>query len=318
MKKKIIAPLATGLSAFLLCVLLWVVPGCNLKKEDILECRPEFSIPARVPGVQYLEFMAVGDTGTGSDGQEIVAASMRSYALRNPVDFVLLLGDNFYDDGVDSITDHEFQDSFEEMYDPAVLNMPFYVVLGNHDYRGDVQAQLQYSEISDRWTMPGFYYRFSVPGDTDGEILAEFFAIDTTPIDHQENTATQLEWLEQALSASTARWKVVFGHHTIYSNGSHGNSTLMQESIEPLLRTYGVDIYLCGHEHDLQLLQPVGGVHYAISGAGSSPRETRCMENTIYASSLLGFMSFRVSAHEMVILVVRDKGIIDYAHVLNK
>lgn len=317
MKKKI-SVLAAVLNVLLLCAFLWFIPGCNLKKEDILECRPQFSIPPRVPGVHYLEFMAVGDTGTGSDGQEIMAASMRSYALRNPVDFVLLLGDNFYDDGVDSITDHEFQTTFEEMYDPVVLNMPFYVVLGNHDYRGDIQAQLQYSEISDRWTMPGFYYRFAMEGDTEGEILAEFFAINTTPIEDRENTAIQLEWLEQALSASTARWKIVWGHHTVYSNGSHGDSPAMQAAVEPLLLNYGVDLYLCGHDHDMQLLQPVGGVHYAISGAGSSPRETRCEENTIYASSLLGFMSFRVSADEMVIFVVRDKGIIDFTYVINK
>lgn len=318
MKRTMAIRFAALLSALLLCTFLWVVPGCKFKKGDSLECRPEFGLPAKIPGVFYLEFLAVGDTGTGGDGQEIVADSMRDFMLQNPAQFVLLLGDNFYDDGVESISDPEFQTTFEEMYDPVVLNIPFYVVMGNHDHWGNVQAQLQYSDISERWTIPGLYYNFSLESEIQGEILVEFFAIDTTPINDQGNTTVQMEWLEQALSASTARWKVVFGHHTIYSNGKHGNNAAMQELVEPLLQIYGVDAYICGHDHDLQVLEPVGGVHYLVSGAGSSPRQTRCKDNTLYASSLLGFMAFRVSFDEMVVFVVRDKGITDFTHVISK
>jgi tartrate-resistant acid phosphatase type 5 len=40
--------------------------------------------------------------------------------------------DNFYDEGVDSLDDEQFQTKFELPY--ADIDFPFWVVLGNHDY----------------------------------------------------------------------------------------------------------------------------------------------------------------------------------------
>ena len=300
-------------------LIVWVVGamGCTFLKRDAdPECRPEFTYPPRVPGVDYLEFMAVGDAGSGNEGQRIVAESMKEFALQNPVQFVLYLGDNFYPTGVNSEDDPLFQTSFEDIYDKTVLNMPFYIVLGNHDYMGNIDAQLAYSARSDRWNLPALYYSFTVEYGV-GETV-QFIALDTNPIANGEDATEQLTWLEDELSRSEADWIIVFGHHFIYSNGQYGDSSEMIERVLPLLQNYGVKLYISGHEHDMQLLRADNGFIQVIAGTGSRARDPLCRENSLYASSLLGFSAFRVSHDEIVISVILDEGKRDYAYVISR
>lgn len=65
----------------------------------------------------------------------------------------------------------------------------------------------------------------------------------------------QLNWLEQTLNQSSADWLIVAGHYPIYSGGEHGNTPELQAQVKPLLEKYGVDAYLCGHDHTLQHLE---------------------------------------------------------------
>lgn len=300
-------------------LLMWALSaaGCTfLEKDAPPECRPEFTYPSRVPGMDYLEFMADGDAGSGEEGQRIVAASMKAYALQNPVQFVLYLGDNFYENGVKSVDDPMFRTHFEDIYDKTVLNMPFYAVVGNHDYRGDVDAQVAYSARSERWRMPALYYTFTVEYGV-GETV-QFFALDTNPIADGEDVSVQLAWLEDELGRSGAGWKIVFGHHVIFSNGMHGDSPEMIEKVLPLLEKYGVSIYISGHDHDLQIIRQANGFIQVVSGAGCRLRDTLCRENSLYAASLLGFTAFRVSRDEMVVSVILHEGKRDYAFTISR
>jgi tartrate-resistant acid phosphatase type 5 len=292
--------------------------GCKFKNSTSgsPECKPAYTIFVKDQGVDYLEFIALGDAGTGGDGQKAVAGAMGKYATQNPVEFVLYLGDNFIPDGVDSVYDEEFQTHFEQIYDKTLLNIPFYVVLGNHDYRGNIYAQLEYTNHSSRWRMPYFYYTFTI--NHNGSALCQFFALDTTPIVKWDRINEQMTWLEEELAGSTARWKIVFGHHPIYSNGKQGDCDDMKDEVLPLLEKYNVDVYLCGHDHDLQILDQSNGVNYLVSGAGAQLTDTNCGNNTIYASSQLGFMAFCLSADEIVISVILADGRLDFCHVIPK
>ncbi|MCP5054506.1 MAG: acid phosphatase [bacterium] len=311
----------------LLAICFISFPGCKVSTGTPPEplpadypsrgpCLPPYSIPERNPGVYYLEFIAVGDTGTGDEGQAFVANAMRDYALENPVEFVIMLGDNFYPTGVDSVDDDKFRTSFEEMYDQNVLNFPFYISLGNHDYLGNVDAQIQYGSVSSRWTLPARYYTFTPQGN--GSDFIQFFVLDTSPVHYRENVSQQRDWLVDELNRSTARWKIVFGHHPVFSNGKHGDSAQMQDIIKPVLDNHNVDLYISGHDHDLEILYPVNGVHYIVNGAGSSVRSVECGDNAAYAFSQLGFMGFRISHNRVVVFVISEESGIDYAHVISK
>ena len=62
-----------------------------------------------------LSFMALGDFGGmpyypyATPIEMAVAHRMAKFAHKNPIDFVLTLGDNFYFDGVTSVDDPRFQ-----------------------------------------------------------------------------------------------------------------------------------------------------------------------------------------------------------------
>ncbi len=73
-------------------------------------------------------------------------------------EFIVSTGDNFYPNGVRSIMDHNWIASFENIYTAHSLQTDWYVVLGNHDYGGDPQAEIDYSEVDRRWNMPARYY----------------------------------------------------------------------------------------------------------------------------------------------------------------
>ena len=79
---------------------------------------------------------------------------------------VVLLGDNFYASGVDSVEDALFSENFAKLYDTEQLgNLTWHAILGNHDYQGNVEAQIQYTERSGgRWYMPAHYYRRDFAG----------------------------------------------------------------------------------------------------------------------------------------------------------
>ncbi|QBG36113.1 metallophosphoesterase [Litorilituus sediminis] len=65
----------------------------------------------------------------------------------------------------------------------------------------------------------------------------------------------QLAWLKQGLAQSTAKWKIVYGHHILWSIGGtkYSEGHVLRKLIMPTLCQYA-DAYVAGHEHDLELL----------------------------------------------------------------
>lgn len=230
--------------------------------------------PVIVPAEQRIRVVAFGDFGDGGAIQKQVAAAMVRHAVNQPFDFGLTLGDNFYERGINQAIDPRWERFWESLYRP--LGIRFYATLGNHDYYDPASpgAEIAYSRLSRSWCLPTPYYTFLA-----GPV--QFFALDTDPIERGEpSRGIQLRWLKDELARSTALWKVVYGHHPIYSNGLHGNSSVLIRLLLPILKRYRVDAYLAGHDHDLQALAPEGGVHFFVSGAGGhGPRDlvtTQC------------------------------------------
>ncbi|MFY7652826.1 MAG: metallophosphoesterase, partial [Chitinophagaceae bacterium] len=99
-----------------------------------------------------LPFLVIGDWGrNGEFHQKDVANVMASTATKYNCSFIISTGDNFYPDGVISTTDPQWMNSFENIYNSYSLQIPWFTAFGNHDYRGSIEAQLNYSKISRRW-----------------------------------------------------------------------------------------------------------------------------------------------------------------------
>jgi len=129
-----------------------------------------------------LNFIAMGDWGrNGADHQKQVAQQMGKTAAAIKAQFIISTGDNIYPGGVISEWDPAFKYSFEDIYTDFSLQWDWYLVLGNHDYKTNPDAEVAYSKISRRWKMPARYYakKFFINGDTTQAILLAF--IDTNP-----------------------------------------------------------------------------------------------------------------------------------------
>ena len=164
------------------------------------------------------------------------------------------MGDNFYNDGVISTTDPQWFYSFENIYTAYHLHVPLYTVFGNHDYRGSIQAQLDYSKISRRWSTNARYYSIekNIPGSKDSVL---FVFIDTNPFDQtldrkqhsdlaQQDTLQQKNWLENVLKNSKAKWKIAIGHHPLFTTGVRKGTMLdVRRSYVSLFEKYKVDAY---------------------------------------------------------------------------
>ncbi len=263
-----------------------------------------------------LHFLAIGDAGSGTAMQKSVAEAMAKYAQQtqsgSPLNFVLVLGDNFYPEGIATVLDPQWKTKFEDMYDAKRLPVPFIAVLGNHDWKTDSpDAEIAYSRANpkSRWQMDGHFYKRSFSIDT---VQADFFMIDSALWDgdsHIEKYSDkkmgdkQLTWLREQLSASTARWKFVVAHHPIFSNGGHGhdaNILAMRKKLLPVFNQYKVDAYITGHDHDLQRNEPAGSqTLFLISGAAGKLRAQKYKDYGPFYRSTLGFLSIELTPTEM-------------------
>jgi tartrate-resistant acid phosphatase type 5 len=282
---------------------LQTLQSCGSLKPPLPLPQPSMTPTPPTSTHSEVRVLFFGDSGKGTQEQFQLAASMKSYCLLERCDFGLLLGDNFYQNGVTSVNDPKFKTYFEDPYGP--LGIPFYVALGNHDYGmripklgsipglplggGNTQAQIDYSQRSPFWKMPAKYYQSSLGRDG----LIEVFALDTNTF---AGDTEQQTWLGNALRYSKATWKIVFGHHPIYSYGVHGNTPGLEAKLLPILCQNQIPFYLSGHDHDLQVLQSGCSVTLAVSGASSALRPVNSGPNSLFSSSTFGFSMLKLSA----------------------
>lgn len=244
------------------------------------------------PDSQAIRVLAFGDFGTGSVSQKQTAAAMVDWNKTTRFDFAITLGDNFYPVGMSSPTDLRWKEHWSELYDP--LGIKFYASLGNHDWASSDSpaAEILYSERSPSWRMPSPYYTF-----TGGAV--QFFAVDTN-----EMSDAQLMWLDGELKKSTAKWKIVYGHHPIYSDGDHGDGQWLIAKLLPLLKNR-VDVYLVGHDHVMNHIKPESGVHFFVSGGGGAGLyKVKAGPRTLFAQSTNGFLVIEADSDALTLRFV--------------
>ena len=250
------------------------------------------AIPAGKNADNSLNFLVMADWG-GQDGNPFttpdevsVAKQMGIIGSQISPSFVLALGDNFYDAGVKSADDPRFQETFENVFTAPSLDIPFYVIAGNHDHHGNVSGEIAYSAKSKRWNFPATHYKlnFTIPG-TNSTIV--FLMIDTvllTGDSYDESSSPpngpadvalaelQWVWIEETLKATqNADYVFVAGHYPVWSIAEHGPTEGLVYLLRPMLNKYKVSAYLCGHEHNLQYIHEEGsGVEYLVIGAAHS------------------------------------------------
>lgn len=211
---------------------------------------------------QIMRLAVIGDYGLSGEPLARVAALVKSWEP----DAILTTGDNNYPDGsADTIDENigqyfnEYIGNYQGAYGPGAAENRFFPVLGNHD-------------LDSAMGMPYFDY-FTLPGNERyydvrfGALHVFFLNSDTRENDGVGQSSTQAAWLQQALSASDAPWKLVILHHPPYSSGIHGSTDYAQWPFA----AWGASAVLSGHDHTYERLM-VNGIPYFVNGLGGGPR----------------------------------------------
>ena len=200
---------------------------------------------------ESVKFAAIGDNGTGEQPQYDVAEQMDRWHHRFAFDMVIMLGDNLYGSQgpVDFVL--KFERPYKSLLDAGVK---FYASLGNHDKTSNDTYAL--------FNMKGErYYSYVRNG-------VRFLALDSNALDPR-----QMAWLETVLRDARERWKIVYFHHPLYSDGGrHGSEVELRVKLEPLFVKYGVNVVYSGHDHIYERLVPQKGIAYFVAGAGGELR----------------------------------------------
>lgn len=298
--------------------------------------QPIDHIPSDSTSSKKITFYALGDQGTGGIEQWSVAHAMEKRAeAQRDLDFVVLLGDNFYTKNTLTVDSPEWKSKFEHVYSGVFLDAtPFYAVLGNHDHgradgatdeanpshRKHVKA-LQNSEVqleyaskhlgSNRWRMPDHYYSADF-GQAQGQTLLRIVFLDTNL--PQEDLLKEADFIREQFSktASKAIWKIVVGHHPIRTYGKHfGETQDIEEAILPALKDARIDMYLSGHDHNQQVIAREGEPFYVVSGGGGAHVYSmrKPSPDLRFAKSANGFVGVKVDSSHLDLSIYDTSGI---------
>jgi len=211
----------------------------------------------------------IGDSGTANSNARAVRDAYKIWSVSQPANFMLMLGDNAYNDG----TDAEYQTAVFDTYPELLRQLPVWSTLGNHD-----------GHSADSGTQSGPYYDiFEFPtaaevgglaSGTEAYYSFEYGNIHFVVLDSYETDRSpggnMLQWLESDLAMNDRPWVIAFFHHPPYTKGSHNSDTEgrlidMRQNALPILEAWGVDLVLTGHSHTYERSFLLDG-HYGLSG----------------------------------------------------
>ncbi len=267
-------------------------------------------------------YMANDIGRNGYYDQKPIAELMGTMAETIGPECVVAAGDIHHFNGVASVNDPLWTTNYELIYSHPELMLDWFPVCGNHEYRGNTQAVLDYSKVSRRWMIPAKYYTkvFSHKGTT-----LRIVWLDTTPLidKYRNNPAVypdackedmqkQLSWLDETLRQAKEDWIIVVGHHPIYAETSKSEDerTDMQKRVMPILHKYkNVAIYACGHIHNFQHIKMKGDpIDYVVNSAGALSRKVKPIEGTLFCSPETGFSIIAASKKRLCMYMIDKTG----------
>lgn len=249
-------------------------------------------------------FLVIGDSGTGGTKQHALGDRM----LATPADFILHTGDMVYDDGAAE----DFDAKFFRPYGELIARMVLWPTLGNHDIHtaGGEPWRDAFWTPANNPARTENYYSFDA-GNAHVVILNSNASLSPG--------SAQYTFLDRDLAATTKLWKVVAFHHTIYSGGKHGSSSI-RDDVVPLFDRYGVDLVFMGHDHHYErtfalrqgrvVEDGAGTVYVTTGGGGQTIRAVTPSSFTAYAESAFHYVRAAVDGGSLLLQMIRDDGVV--------
>lgn len=274
-----------------------------------------------------VNFYLANDLGrNGYYDQKPIAELMGQMAETVDIECVVAAGDVHHFEGVRSVNDPLWMTNYELIYSHPELMIPWYPILGNHEYRGNTQAVLDYGKVSARWDIEDRYYTKVIEDD---DVTVRLIMVDTAPMidKYREDTEKypdagkqdlnkQLAWIDSVLAKAKEDWILVVGHHPIYAETSKSNSERadLQKRLDSILRKHNnVAMYLCGHIHNFQHIRVKGSnIDYVVNSSGSLSRNVKPIEGTLFCSGEEGFSLITADKKEIDLHMINKEGKVIY------
>jgi hypothetical protein len=278
-----------------------------------------------------VNFIVANDLGrNGYYDQKPIAQLMAYTAGHLDIEMIAAAGDVHHFGGVASVGDPLWMTNYELIYDHPELMIDWYAICGNHEYRGNTQAVLDYAHVSRRWNAPSRYYTRVITAGDSASVRLVF--IDTTPLmdkyrndtltypdAYRQDARLQLQWIDSVLACSTEEWKVVIGHHPVYAETKKEESERadLQARLAPILEENHADVYFCGHIHNFQHIRfSSSTVNYVVNSAGSLARPAKAMEGTQFCSGDPGFTLCSADASAFRFFFINGEGKTIYRYAI--
>jgi Icc-related predicted phosphoesterase len=188
---------------------------------------------------------------------------------------------------------------FFNSMNPLLKNILLIPVMGNHEYHGDKTVR--------HW--PHFFgvtAHDAMYTTTIGE--AQIFVLNSSFTDDPSLIEPEVQWLENELARSSAKWRIVSFHHPPYSVGIANNPAypkkefrVVQKRFVPLFEKYHVNLVLNGHVHIFERSE-LHGVQYLIMGpaAGKIGPFGGLNPNTIISGRIRTMATVEVSDEALI------------------
>ena len=226
-------------------------------------------------------FCLFGDAGTGTKDQEKVAKLLKEESC----DAYFYLGDIIYPKGLTSAEDKAAQELFFKYYGDILESKDMFLMMGNHDYHGNVEAWLEIAKKHPKLHYPSHYYLAKI-----NDVC--FPVMNTTDFKVQ-----QMLWLN-SLNLNGCKHKILLGHHPAKSSGKHKSPYFPLNLFLNYAMSF-TNIYVAGHDHHLSYEGEVNGAHQFVSGAGGQLRSVN-EELAVFAKSRLGFIKITQEGDDLV------------------
>ncbi|KJP88624.1 hypothetical protein AK88_01704 [Plasmodium fragile] len=302
-----------------------------------------------------LRFASLGDWGKESKSQLLNAKYLKQYIKNERVTFIVSPGSNFLD-GVKGLDDPAWKSLYEDVYaeENGDMYMPFFTVLGTRDWAGNYNAQLlkgqglylnedgQTTIEKDidktphpKWIMPNYWYHYfthftvssgpSIVKTGHKDMAAAFIFIDTWilssnfPYKKIHDRAWEDLKAQLNVAKKIADYIIVVGDQPIYSSGSSRGNSYLAYYLLPLLKDAQVDLYISGHDHNMEVLEDSNIAHVTCgSGTMSGSKVTMKNGKSLFYSSDIGFCIHELSSNGIITKFISGKsGDVIYTHKIN-
>ena len=201
----------------------------------------------------------LGDTGTFCNNYLRAVGKMLC-------DATVLLGDNFYPDGINPSHLQNFVNLWKNKH------IKKYMILGNHEYSGP-PVHLYLGEK--HWIMPEYCYMVELSHcdiimiDTmqlepnwgafhepiskymngPGVVTKDIVCRSTGSKRFKDIQKLQYNSIVKCMRKNPTKPKIVCGHYHLESPGYYNTNKVLKDILMPLFKTFNVKAYICGHEH---------------------------------------------------------------------